>query len=191
MKRNRQNSGTTLVEVMVTLIIASSFFIALLKIYTYGIEQYGNISMKYKMYEETAWAFEQIEEIIWVASSANITSSRLELYIPEIRGDAYGSGWIEFYVNGRDHTLRMNDRRHGFNNFNQQILPVASRQRIRRFGARRLAYRVIDAQYEFADDYGYSIKIDLTVEDLTAEDDDDAEVKLLKISTVAFMENRI
>jgi len=191
LKKNRQKSGFTLVEVMFTLVIASVFFVSFLYIYIFGIEQFNASSMKYKMCEETAWVLEQMEEIIWVADTASISSSRLKVRIPDTRGDGFGCGWIEFFVNGRDHTLRMNDSRTGYNNFNQQILPVASKQTIRRFGARKQPFRVIDFQYEFIDDYKYSIKIDLTVEDLTADDDDDDENKLLKLSTTAFMENRL
>jgi prepilin-type N-terminal cleavage/methylation domain-containing protein len=184
MLKIRFNRGFTFVEVVVAAVLASVLFIALVSIYVNGTERLKAINSEYLMYEETTWVLDRMERYIINAKSAetSLNNSKLTLRIPfYINNILIPDGKVEFFINSRDGSLRINDRRPGVNKFNKQILPMTGKGRSG-FSRRRPPYYISRAYYET----NYKEKTDLLKVSITVRD---TLGNMLTLSNYAQMQN--
>lgn len=119
----KKHSGFTLVEVFVSLLVASILIAGGVRIFAYGIEAFNKSTSKIQMMNEGELAMRQIESAvrsalsIYLVQGPNGNSKEVTLYLPRQRGS------IDFFLNTRDNTLRCNDHQVGHNNLNILLLP--------------------------------------------------------------------
>ena len=122
MLKIRKSSGYTLVEVLISFIVASALVAGAVRVYVYGIQAFDKSTSKIQMLSEGTLALRKIEsavrrsESMYLVQGPNGTSSRVTLKIPD-----YGN--IDYFYNTRDKTLRCSDHRTDNNNLNQLVLP--------------------------------------------------------------------
>jgi len=180
MKHLKNSRGFTLIEVVVTMAVATILVVALDNVYITGLKEFQRLASRFKMYEEAALKLyyqsqdrdltkpgrASLETLIMNAESAYPAGSRLTLTM-RAKDPPYLEGDVEIFLNTQNGTLRYNDRRVGKNEFNKQILPIVSESRRRRFrrDTPNTAYRVVSADFRYGDPGGYSIEAEIVMED--------------------------
>lgn len=179
-RRLRDISGISLIELMAAMIIGAILIWGLVIGYIYGIEIYQKTTAEFQMETEGRTILEKIEEKIRLAERIEINEtedplrSRLKLHYDNRR---YGEpGYIEFFTNIRDGSLRMNYSRLGINDFNVRLLPITTIRRNRRDRFGRYPYKLKKMVFSYGDDdiEGYDhnpfseklvVRIDMALED--------------------------
>jgi hypothetical protein len=148
----------TLVEVVVSILIASFLTSALVWAYVRGVELFDKSSSRFQMLVEGTARLRKIESNIRQADRMSITSSsdplrsRLSLHWGDKDGDGFDEGDIEYYVNSLDHTLRESNHQVGVNTLHQMFLPMSVTKRNRRDPTGQPSYRVAKLKFEDGDD---------------------------------------
>jgi len=178
----RDNSASSLIEVMASLIIASILIWGVVTAYEYGVRLYDSITSKYLMQNEGSIKLRFIEAWIRMADVITINEyneanrTKLTTRLPDTDYDGHVDGNIEFFTNTRDGSLRMNDRRLGKNNFNVRVLPITTLRVNRRDPYGRFPYRIRSVRFSRGDDdiegytptpgaQDYVVNIDIILED--------------------------
>jgi prepilin-type N-terminal cleavage/methylation domain-containing protein len=149
------NSGMTLVEVVISLIIASILSVSLVMCYVYGIKQFNVVASKYQMLNEGASQLRQIEKNFRLADRVTIFEShdplrsRASLHVPDIARNGYDLGDVEYYTNIEDRSLRKNNSKFGINKFHERILPMVAKESDRNDRTTKYPYKL--KKMEFCD----------------------------------------
>jgi len=123
MKTFGKNSGMTMVEMGVVLVIAAIVMTGMLSAYTDGIRYWRSASEKSMLYNEGSTALIKISKwirgssFIRIKSMSGLPNARLELRYPSSTSSA------EFYFVESDKSLKWNDQTEGRNQFNKTLLP--------------------------------------------------------------------
>jgi hypothetical protein len=123
------NSGINLVEVVVTVFIASFFMVALVSVYASGVQYYKDSVTLNMMYTDGIHLFRQIERLFRGADNISLLqwggypNDRVTLHIPNASSGTGTGGTIEIYYDSRTRTLRMDDGRADVMEFNIALLP--------------------------------------------------------------------
>jgi hypothetical protein len=145
--------GTNLVELVVTVFIASFFAVALVSVYSTGVRYYKDSITLNMMYTDGFLLFRELEDHFRRADQItlldwNYENERITLHQPNFTSNAIGGGDIEIYFDQHSKTLRMDDGRPDFMEYNKQLMPpiyVSGRRRTTTF-----AYTVKSVVFEQA-----------------------------------------
>jgi hypothetical protein len=124
------NSGINLVELMVTVFIASFFMVALVSVYATGIQYYKDSVTMGMMYTDGIHLFHQVERLFREAENISLLqwggypNDRVTLQMPNYTNGAAFGGIVEIYYDSRSHTLRMDDGRADHMEYNVALLPT-------------------------------------------------------------------
>jgi hypothetical protein len=131
------NRGVNLVELLVSIFIASFFAVALVSVYATGIQYYKDSVTLNMMYTDGYLVFNDIEGFFRCADQVtlmdwNFPNERITLHQPNFTNNIAGGGDVEIYFDQHSRTLRMDDGRADVMEFNKQLLPpiyVSGRRR--------------------------------------------------------------
>ena len=153
--KKMNNSGMTLVEVVISLIIASILSVSLVMCYVYGIKQFNVVASKYQMLNEGATQLRKMEKNFRLADQVTIFESheplrsRASLHIPDIARNGYDIGNVDYFTNIQDRSLRINNRKYEVNKFNERILPMVVQESDRNDRSAKYPYKL--KKMEFCD----------------------------------------
>ena len=150
----KHERGFTLVEVVVTAVLASYLMLALVWFYTFGIELISSSLSLNLMYGEGMATIHGIEKMMRNADQMDVPddlgSNRISIHVPDWAGDGSTGGNVEYYYNSRDKSLRLNDGRVDKNLFNVRLMPTTYRSGRR--GRVSNAYTLKDVEFKPARD---------------------------------------
>jgi len=177
MNRLKISGGHTLVEMAITLICAAAFFGGLAGVYSFGIKRTNEAASKLQMINEGTIVLRQIAESIRNAEIVNVIEnsdpdrSRLSVFIPDADDDNNTWGFIEYYTDRGDRTVRYDDHRVGESDMRVLCLP---KRRMNQSGGMRYPFQVQKMHFQCADEdqnyynnigSDYMVKIDMVLED--------------------------
>jgi prepilin-type N-terminal cleavage/methylation domain-containing protein len=128
LRQIRNNHGVNLVELMVTVLIASIFMLGLVSAYASGIQYYKDSISLGMMYSDGITVFRKIEKLFRGADNISLLqwgypNERVTLHIPNYTGGIAAGGTVEIYYDSRTRTLRMDDGRADHMEYNVALLP--------------------------------------------------------------------
>jgi len=201
-------------EVMVSLIIGMGMVGGIVYAYSYGVQRFDEVTLKYMMLNEGTTFLRKIEPYIRVATSIEIENNdsdsnndRLIIHHPDIEEtngvrDGIDDGNLEFYMNSHDLSIRLDDERIGHGEFNELCLPTTVYYEGPHDNTGEYPYKVTHIDFEFYDEViedqtsyritageEYAVKIDITLEYDDTRDDEDETDNIIKLSTVIVRNN--
>lgn len=190
MSEGRRSAGINLVEVIVTVFIASFFAVALVSIYEYGVQIYKQSVTLNMMYSDSIELFHRIGKYFRTADMITLLdpsgeNNRIVLHISSPGGSSLQGGDITLYYDSRSRTLRMDDGRPDSAQFNVRLLPpiyTSGRRRTQTY-----AYNVKYVVFEEARDLIPNPTLDnykLVRMRMVLEDPNDGDTLSLQFSAV-------
>jgi type II secretory pathway pseudopilin PulG len=133
-KYNTVTAGVTLIELVVTMLIAGIAISGLVAAYSSGLEDWRRESDKMVLYSEGEAAlslmtrFAQRAGDITTYTNVGMPSNRMDLSIPVLVGKTVFYRGAQFYYYHFDKSLRWNNMTGNFDGFNQRLLPLSNYQ---------------------------------------------------------------